>query len=460
MIEAARERARDEVCGPYHSLSRRLRLTRFQQDMQQMLQNLQYQFRIYNSEIEPDHDSDYFCNCPIHQYQARKRMRYGVQERWSRAVMYPGEKHYDDNKYTAALFSRNPYRYQVMSPFGYFQGTMGPTIPQPSAHARFLHSTIDLNNSLNRKAQSQIDAQEPKHSIWQEDPLAAVMANMSVGNGDKKRLSTTDSGDKPSEKNGLAGRRASSPASRHNSAEASRPPNPSRFSSFKKSLGIKSSEEKTAIKAQKVTVKSNALRDDILAEEQGRWPDEEWRQLVSDYQEKVGMTAKIAELRARQPIQYSHLLRAGYFEPIPVAWATQASNPLKFSIEAAAGWRGLTPAWRGYEDTAEERLYWVLNHREGSVGMRMKPDFISEMTMARDRMASAVEPPPLYFDAADTCHLQHTSKGYSKQVMPPPFKAYDRPEQPTDDTMILLDVSGSMVCQRRIQPILIPDISG
>jgi hypothetical protein len=165
---------------------------------------------------------------------------------------------------------------------------------------------------------------------------------------------------------------------------------------------------------------------------------------VAAYQEKVGMTKKIADLRLRRPIQYLHLLRAGYFEPIPVAWAGQASNPLKFSIEAASGWRGITPMWRGYEDTAEERLYWVLNHREGSVGMRMKPDFISEMDMARARMASAVEPPPEYFSPNDTCHLQHTSPGYSKQVMPSPFRAYDRPEVPTDDTMILLDVSGSM----------------
>ena len=74
----------------------------------------------------------------------------------------------------------------------------------------------------------------------------------------------------------------------------------------------------------------------------------------------------------------------------------------------------------------------------------MKPDFISEMTMARDRMAQAVEPPPDYYSADDTCHLQHTSAGYSKQVMPAPFKAYDRPETPSDDTMLLLDVSGSM----------------
>jgi hypothetical protein len=159
------------------------------------------------------------------------------------------------------------------------------------------------------------------------------------------------------------------------------------------------------------------------------------------------MTKTIANLRVRKPVQYLHLLRAGYFEPIPVAWATQASNPLKFSIEAGAGWRGITPAWRGYEDTAEERLYWVLNHRESPDGVpstRLKPDFISEMNMARERMARAVEPPPGYYDARDTCHVQHTSDGYSKQVMPPPFRPFDRPEQPTDDTMILLDVSGSM----------------
>jgi hypothetical protein len=158
------------------------------------------------------------------------------------------------------------------------------------------------------------------------------------------------------------------------------------------------------------------------------------------------MTRKIAQLRRHYPTQYLHLLRAGYFEPIPVAWADLPSNPLKFSIEAAAGWRGITPAWRGFEDTAEERLYWVLNHREGSgVATRMKPDFISEMNMARDRMASAVEPPPEYFAPDDTCNLQHTCQaGYSKQVMPRPFQPFDKPEQASDDTMLLLDVSGSM----------------
>jgi len=210
-------------------------------------------------------------------------------------------------------------------------------------------------------------------------------------------------------------------------------------------VGIKSSDERATAKSEKAAGQGIELRHKILAEEAGRWPDDETRQIVATYQNKVGMEAKIAHLRARQPLQYLHLLRAGYFEPIPVAWADQATSILTFNIEAAGGWRGITPQWRGYEDTAEERLYWVLNHREGpSNVVRMKPDFISEMNMARDRMAQAVEPPPDYYAADDTCHLQHTSKGYSKQVMPTPFKTSDRPEVPTDDTMILLDISGSM----------------
>ena len=55
-----------------------------------MLQNLQFQYGIYNSEIEPEHDSDYPCSCPIHQYQWTKWRRYGIQDMWSHAVMYPG----------------------------------------------------------------------------------------------------------------------------------------------------------------------------------------------------------------------------------------------------------------------------------------------------------------------------------------------------------------------------------
>lgn len=58
--------------------------------MQNALQSLQFQYRIYNSEIDPEHETDYYCNCPIHQYQRMKWGRYKVQDRWSNAVMYPG----------------------------------------------------------------------------------------------------------------------------------------------------------------------------------------------------------------------------------------------------------------------------------------------------------------------------------------------------------------------------------
>ena len=59
--------------------------------MQQTLQNLQYSYNIYNSDIEPEHDTDYPCSCPIHQYRQMKWRRYAVQDMWSNAVMYPGK---------------------------------------------------------------------------------------------------------------------------------------------------------------------------------------------------------------------------------------------------------------------------------------------------------------------------------------------------------------------------------
>lgn len=59
--------------------------------MQNHLQNVQLSHRIYNSDIEPEHDTDYYCSCDIHNYMRRKINRLGVQEMWSRAVMYPGQ---------------------------------------------------------------------------------------------------------------------------------------------------------------------------------------------------------------------------------------------------------------------------------------------------------------------------------------------------------------------------------
>ena len=372
-----------------------------------------------------------------------------------------GEKAYNDsNINNTFLFNNNPYRLRVVSPYGFNNPTwLGFQKPKPGWHARSIHQTINLNNKLNSEAQAAIDAQEPKVNIWDDRALDTRMSqlNIAITSGKLHKTNTKQTSDNKTNIRGLEdkgldnkhliqhqGANEESPTNNLATRAVQKPGKPSRVSSFRQSLGIKSSEERAVGKMEKAVDQGRAQRNLILAEEEGRWPNHEWREIISNYQQKVGMTAKIADLRTRHPIQYLHLLRAGYFEPIPVAWATQTSNPLKFSIEAAAGWRGLTPAWRGYEDTAEERLYWVLNHREGSVGMRMKPDFISEMNMARARMATAVEPPPAYYSANDTCHLQHTSTGYSKQVMPPPFVAYDRPEVATDDTMILLDVSGSM----------------
>ena len=277
-----------------------------------------------------------------------------------------------------------------------------------------------------------MNAKEPKHSIWEEDALATAVSNIAIGDSKSTTVSEKVIG------NGQVTAITAQDQSR---------PKASKLRSFAKAVGIKSSEERAVSKVTKAIGKGDDLRQAILAEEGGRWPDAEWRQIVTNYLDKIGMTKIIAGLRATCPIQYLHLLRAGYFEPIPFAWADQNSNPLKFSIDAAAGWRGITPNWRGYEDTAEERLYWVLNHREdpsGETRTRLKPDFISEMNMARARMATAIEPPPTYFDPRDTCHVQHKSSGYSKQVMPPPFRPFDRPEVAADDTMILLDVSGSM----------------
>lgn len=64
---------------------------RDEQVMQNRLQNLQFQYRIYNSDIEPEHEVDYPCSCAICQYKRMKWSRTSVQNMWSDAVMYPGE---------------------------------------------------------------------------------------------------------------------------------------------------------------------------------------------------------------------------------------------------------------------------------------------------------------------------------------------------------------------------------
>lgn len=324
---------------------------------------------------------------------------------------------------------RSPYRaYTTYNQFSQLQAVT------PRNYNRFLRQTIELNAALNAEAQDAVNAKEPGLNVWELD-------------GEQQQQPNTLS-NFPDEKKGANGTTKgagmTTPASgsfTYSNGSASKP---SKLAGLKKALSIKSPEEKAHEQAEKMRAYGRNLRDQILQEERGRWPDGEWQQIARTYQHKVGMAGTVAYFRAHCPMQYLHMLRAGYFEPIPVAWANQISNPLKFMIDPRAGWRGITPAWRGYEDTAEERLYWVLNHREGSRGARLKPDIISALNMARDRMATAVEPPPVYFSSNDTCHVQHKSDGYSRQVMPAPFRAVDGRESATDHSMILLDVSGSM----------------
>lgn len=305
--------------------------------------------------------------------------------------------------------------------------------PSPGWYTKNVQQTIDLNNVLNKQAQAAVDAKEPSINIWEIGEQSPPL----VDTGTVKQQEKPTDNKTPVLNKRLSIAKSDPKCSANNSKT-------SKFTSLKKALSIGSSEDRATWKAEKTAIRAQELRDSILQEEHGRWPDPEWRGIVQGYQDHVGMATKIRHLRDHQPLQYLHLLRAGYFEPIPIAWADLASNPLKFSIESAAGWRGITPAWRGYEDTAEERLYWVLNHRDGISGARLKPDLISAMDMARRRMDSAVEPPPIYFAADDTCHVQHTSEGYSRQVMPAPLWNVDAVKAPTDDTMILLDISGSM----------------
>lgn len=85
--------------------------------------------------------------------------------------------------------------------------------------------------------------------------------------------------------------------------------------------------------------------------------------------------------------KYPGLLRAGYFEPIPMAWAGDPYGPL---TQRASSYQ--------FDDAAEERLYWVLNNSvdrdaQGRIKPKpqvMKPDEFSGLRMANARMRTAV----------------------------------------------------------------------
>lgn len=318
---------------------------------------------------------------------------------------------------------KNPYN-RVPSPFATTTtGSYSTAKPTLFGYSQYIQKIVRLNATLNAEAQATIDATEPTSTIWDTD--TEDRAPSIPNEADPTPSSDTQ---QPAEQRLIHQNNPSDILT-----ESSKP---SAFGSLKRMLSKKTTEEKAVIHTR-------GLRKAILDEEQGRWPNQEWRQLVATYQETVGISPKIADLRTRHPIQYFHLLRAGYFEPIPLAWVESTSNPLKLSIDAMGGWRGVTPGWRGYKDLAEERLYWVMDNTEGIVGSKTKPDIISAMSMARSRMESAIETPPEYSSRDDICRVQSISETYSKQVISP-FRYFGEPAVPLDETMILLEVSKSM----------------
>src|ERR1700722_14265306 len=59
-------------------------------------------------------------------------------------------------------------------------------------------------------------------------------------------------------------------------------------------------------------------------EENQRWPTPEQRQIAKRYQTVIG----IDHVAANHEKHYLEFLRLGYFEPIPLSWATNPYNPL------------------------------------------------------------------------------------------------------------------------------------
>ncbi|KAJ5338210.1 hypothetical protein N7452_004938 [Penicillium brevicompactum] len=392
LTQAARVRAQDEI------------------EIQKMLHSVQMSCRIYNPEIEPEHETQVLCDCPVHKYWKIKFERLHVLEKWSKAVVYPGEKPYHDFSHLR-LSNNNPYA-NIMSSYTLASSSLrGVAKPDPKFHLRFVQETIALDSALNEKAHAAVQLTEPSVNIWELEQLESLVSDMSV----TRRRS--DYGDNNSEK-------------------------PSKRSSFRKAFSVRSSDERTALKIRKKLSGPFKLRSDIIEEEQHRWQDDTDRYLALTYQHRTGIARDVEELRTHKPLQYLHLLRAGYFEPIPIAWQCHTSNPLGFTIDSSAGWRGLTPGWRGYRTTAEERLYWTLKHRIGGETTK-KPDLISELDTARERMASAVQLHPRYHSPDDICNSQYPSRNYSKQIMPP-SRSFSSAKSPTDETMILMDACGSM----------------
>jgi hypothetical protein len=207
------------------------------------------------------------------------------------------------------------------------------------------------------------------------------------------------------------------------------PPKKGFLSALKDSLGGHSSEQR------------QYYIQECVYEENQRWPTEQQREIARRYQATVG----ISHLSEGFDPKYLEFLRKGYFEPIPLRWATSTWNPLTQE----------TPGSK-YEDGAEERLYWILNHSYFHGKPRqpvMRPNKAAEMAMAHKRQHRAKTIDTSYASEGDVfrANPQYLQKGYTKQVPAAPIHTgFSAMQQQANqgqiqvDTMILLDVSSSM----------------
>jgi hypothetical protein len=268
----------------------------------------------------------------------------------------PGEAFYSDFSILANPYSNG----RVVSPYGLFGPSNWNYYPRPNAryYTKNVHQTIELNKALNARAQRDVNAKEPTLDIWggSRNAVAPVQTEKAPAekpptyDDSKASVGASDSkGRSEKHPTALADLATNVPPARLTAAPAAA--KSGFFSRLIRSNQALPSTSARSSSTSSLSRKDVELVNEIEAEEAGRWRDAITRNVAMQYQDKTGMSRKVAQLRQTQPLQYLHLLRAGYFEPIPVAWANSNSNPLKFSIEAASGWRGITPQWRGYEDT-------------------------------------------------------------------------------------------------------------
>ncbi|KAF7982305.1 hypothetical protein HWV62_28984 [Athelia sp. TMB] len=181
-------------------------------------------------------------------------------------------------------------------------------------------------------------------------------------------------------------------------------------------------------------------------EENRRWPTAQEREIAVRYQAAVGLQ----HLAISRDKRYLKRLSMGYFEPIPLAWSQDmyGRNPL---VQPCAGF-GIGK----YEDGAEERLYWTLNHavHDGKPRLKSMPRTeAQELLLAarRGRRAQTIDMSYISDGDAFQGNRRYKQKGYTRQVpaIPVHRAVYEMQHNVHEgkvqvDTMVLLDGSSSM----------------